>query len=187
MLRFALLPTLALTLVLAACGGGDDDDDTGAPAGGDTPAAGATATTPSGAGSSEPEPLRVPLEAGSSGETEGQDIGTVRVTILEVIDPANDVSPLPPDPGMRLWAVRVRVEALGGGTGNTGEWTLTTTSGDQYTWTGTASGEDLGYREFPAGESREGIMAFSIPEKAEVQSVLVNVSIYVTQDILFEA
>lgn len=192
---------LAATLLFAACGGGDDDDDTSSEPGGATDAATAPSSATTSPSTSSPtaeaeeseeadesEGVRAPLEVGSSLEIDAPDSGQVKVTILEIRSPANDLlnPALTVDPGQELWAVKLRVEVDGGEDNAISDFTVTTTDANTYGFTGTASDNDIGY-SFEQGTTDEGFVAFQIPEGEEVETLTLLFSIYVGYDMIFES
>lgn len=194
---------LAGMLFAAACGGDDDDDTSSEPgdAAGATSASPGQTTAPSAsAPADEPEEseeteetresggVRGPLEAGSSLEIDAPDAGNVKMTILEIRSPADDLlaAGLTADPGQQLWAVKATVDVNGGEESAIADFTVTTTDGNAYGWTGTASDNDLGYL-FALGTTKEGFVAFQIPEGQDVKTLTVLFSIYEGYDMTFES
>ncbi len=192
-------------MVFVACSG--DDDGAPSNSGGDDSGTSSESETATGEssddsnsgdansddnGEQEEVAVRAPLEAGSTAEVAADDIGKVRYTIVSILDPADELLGLglETDPGFRLYAVEVLVEALEAGdpqyAANSGWWTLTTKDGEPYEWIGTGGGKDLGYGEMEVGQQRTGFMAFQIPDDADVGFITVEPSIYVGYDIVFE-
>ena len=173
MLRHALGAAF-ICLVLVACGGGgsgggDNANTTvGSPAAATAVASVDTATQASGNGDAPTEAggstdgqqatdVRVPLAVGSSAETTASDIGTLKVTINQIIDPATTTATadLQPASGTGSGRCRSRVSRAAtrprsGQYGVTLAWTLQTTDGathEQVFFSGV--GDDL---DLPRGD-----------------------------------
>ena len=142
--------------------------------------------------------VHVPLKVGSSGEAPSSDPdpttvndtqGTVKVTIVAITDHATTTSPIfQPEAGNHYWAVEVTMQATGNKVVNTGQWTLHTTDGNDYgTVYLTGVGEDITYGALAAGESKRGVLVFQIPDGATVQWLWMNPSIYVGNQLFFDA
>ena len=143
--------------------------------------------------------VQVPLEAGSSGEVGSMDPGPlantttlegnskVKVTINEILDPAEiEGTIFEPEPGNRWWAVTMTIEATGSEVANTGEWTLTTTDGTEYTnLVVLSSTPDILYGSLEPGASETGLLVFEIPEDAVVQWLLMSPTIFVGGNLVF--
>ena len=200
---------LVLVLLFVACGGGDDDDNgtdstpvatqiSGADA--TQSDAGTTPTQESSAGneSNDNPDVHVSLSAGSSGEVESDnpdpfaeatDLGTIKVTIVEIIDNATtDNAIMQPESGNRYWAAEVMLEATRDKVVNTGVWTVETTDGGEYeTIYLTGVGDDIIYGALEAGATEQGFLVFEIPEGATVKTLKLDPSIYVGGNLFFDA
>jgi hypothetical protein len=143
--------------------------------------------------------VRVPLEAGSTGEvgsmdpdpfgdtTSRDENSRVKVTINEVIDPVESEVPyLSPEAGNRWFGINITMEATGSSVANTGEWTLATTDGTEYTnIIVMGSTPDITYGSIEAGSSTEGVVVFEIPESAEVAWILLSPTIFLGENLVF--
>lgn len=143
--------------------------------------------------------VQVPLEAGSSGEvgsmdpdpfaaTDSRDENSkVKVTINEVLDPADiEGTIFAPEAGNRWFAINITIEATGSEIANTGEWTLATTDGTEYTNTIVlGSTPDITYGSIEPGATAEGLVVFEIPEDAVVAWILMSPTIFVGENLVF--
>jgi hypothetical protein len=191
-----------IVLALIACGGGDDDTAPTATRGASSTPAGGSSTTatsePTQSDANFPD-VHAPLEVGSSAEVESSNpdpfapesdqMGTVEVTIVSIMDPAETTSEIfQPEAGNRFWAVEVTMEATGDKDVNTGEWTLRTTDGSEYeTSLLTGVGDDIIYGAIKPGETRQGVVVFEIPEGATIEWLYMDPSIYVGGNLIFDA
>jgi hypothetical protein len=127
------------------------------------------------------------LKVGSSATIKGApDAGTVTMTITDIMSPADSLlAPgLTVDPGMQLWAVKAKVDVKDGAQDAIADFTVYTAKGS-YTWTGTASKNDIGY-DFKQGSSSEGYIAFQVPQGETVTKLLVQFSVYQGYDMVFQ-
>ncbi len=143
--------------------------------------------------------VQAPLEVGSSGEVVSMDPGPegatdsreensrVTVTINEILDPVEIEGPvLAPEPGNRWFGMNITMEATGSEIANTGDWTLTTTDGTEYTnLIVLGSTPDITYGSIEPGATAEGLVVFEIPEDAEVQWVLMSPTIFLGGNLVF--
>ncbi|HEX5165026.1 MAG TPA: DUF4352 domain-containing protein [Thermomicrobiales bacterium] len=178
----ATMPTESVSTPTVSTGGGGEDVE----------------GAPTNASADFPD-VRVPLEAGSSGEVGSMDPdpfaatdtldenSKVKVTINEVLDPATvDGTIFSPEEGNRWFAINVTMEATGSEVANTGEWTLSTTDGAEYTNSIVlGSTPDITYGSIEASTSTEGIVVFEIPEGAEVAWILMSPTIFVGGNLVF--
>jgi hypothetical protein len=200
-----------LILLLVACGGGDDDDDSNDANGESTQVAGGNPTAADAADDEEAEDsdsddedpnnpdVHVPLSPGSSGEVESDnpdpfatpeaELGTLKVTIDEILDPATTDSPIfQPEAGNKYWAVVATLEATSDKVVNTGIWTVLTSDGGEYeTIYLTGVGEDIIYGALEAGATQQGVIVFEIPENVTVVSLKLDPHIYVGGNLFFDA
>jgi hypothetical protein len=179
---------------VGACGGDDDSEPSDSPDGEATEPTEAqedgeeTSGDDTGDDDEGPGNVTAPLEAGSSAEVDAPDVGRVRMTIVEILDPADHILGLglTVDPGFRLWAIDGMVEVAEDGTGEAiSTFTVETSGGETYVFTGTGSGNDLGFA-FQPGTTDSGYLAFLIPEDEEVVRLRAEFDIYVGYDIIFE-
>jgi hypothetical protein len=131
------------------------------------------------------------LEAGSSAETEtGEDPelkpGRVRITIIEILDPAEPEPIYQAPAGTRLWAVRIRMESLDEGSVPVAEFYIHTSDGDDLQSVPGSTAESLVlFGEITEGESIDGVVAFEVPGDASVEYLYIDPSIYVGRNIVF--
>jgi hypothetical protein len=193
LLRLLVL-AVALVFLVGACGGDDDSEPSDIPDGEATQPTESTddgeetGGDDSGDDEGDPGTVRAPLEAGSSAEVEAPDVGRVRMTIVEILDEADQIlgPGLTVDPGFKLWAIDGLVEVAEDATGEAiAAFTVETSSGQTYDFTGTGSGNDLGFA-FQPGATDTGYLAFLIPEDEEVVRLRAEFDIYVGYDIIFE-
>jgi hypothetical protein len=195
---FLVAPAAFLVLGLAACGG--DDDGEGSELDGDSTAT-SQSTSATGTAGDPDEPdsdddddadsvgVIVPLEAGSTGEITASDVGTVTMTIINILSPADEILGfgLEPEPGFQVWAVEATITATGGDMGGAApDWYVETNTGTVYSWTGTGGGNDLWNGMIGPDSPAEGYIAFQIPEGEEVVRLTALFSIYVGYDMVFE-
>lgn len=111
----------------------------------------------------------------------------VKVTINEVLDPAViEGTIFSPEAGNRWFAIDITMEATGSGIANTGEWTLATTDGQQFTNSIVlGSRPDITYGSIEPGASTEGVVVFEIPEDATVAWILMSPTIFVGENLVF--
>jgi hypothetical protein len=159
----------------------------------------ATTTVPPTNASNDVSDVRAPLAVDSSGKVGSMDPdpfgnaesrdenSMVKVTITEVLDPAEiDGTIFSPEAGSRWFAVSVTMDATGSGIANTGEWTLATTDGSQYTTIIVlGSTPYIAYGSFEPGESVEGVVVFEIPENAEVGWIFLSPTIFARNNLAF--
>ena len=157
---------------------------------------GGNGSSPTQASADFPD-VHAPLEVGSSAESEGtgaSDLSDrpettgVKVTIVDIVDPATTESPIfQPAEGNRYYAVEVIIEATGGEVVNTGVWTLGTSDGGTYeTVMLTGVGEDIFYGDTVPGTPDQGYLVFEIPADATVNWLFMSTSIYVGRNIVFD-
>jgi hypothetical protein len=142
--------------------------------------------------------VHVSLSAGSSGEVESDnpdpfagetELGTVKVTIVQIIDPATTESPIfQPEPGWRYWAAEITMEATGDKIVNTGIWTLNASDGGTYeTIYLTGVGDDIIYGPLEAGQTQQGLLVFEVPEGVTITSLKLDPSIFAGGNLIFDA
>lgn len=207
---------LVLILLLVACGGNDDDNDStdatpatsqssdsNATEAGDDATASDAGETPQASNGSENESddnpdVHMSLSAGSNGEVESDnpdpfaeesDLGTIKVTIVNVIDNATTTNALmQPETGNRYWAAEVTLEATSDKVVNTGIWTVLTADGAEYeTLYLTGVGDDIIYGALEAGATEQGLLVFEIPADAVVTSLKLDPSIFLGGNLFFDA